>query len=44
MNFNINLSEKPKKLEHYRELCIGSCHAATALCADWQEQGNDDSN
>lgn len=35
--FNIDLTA-PKPLDHYWEMCVGSCHAATALRADWQEQ------
>ena len=35
-NFTINLNVKARELDHYWELCVGSCHAATALRADWQ--------
>lgn len=39
-NFNINLKDNGQwdTLEKRWEFCIGSCHAATALRADWQAQ------
>jgi xylan 1,4-beta-xylosidase len=36
--FSLNLKSQSKMIDHYWELCVGSCHAATALRADWQEQ------
>lgn len=36
--FSFQFNEAPRHLEKYWELCVGSCHAATALRADWQEQ------
>jgi xylan 1,4-beta-xylosidase len=36
--FTLDLNGQGKRLDHYWELCVGSCHAATALRADWQEQ------
>ena len=37
-SFNLDLTAPARRLDHYWELCVGSCHAATALRADWQEQ------
>jgi xylan 1,4-beta-xylosidase len=36
--FSLDLNGHSRTLDHYWELCVGSCHAATALRADWQEQ------
>ena len=37
-NFSIDLNQSPKPFIHYWEKCVGSCHAATALRSDWQNQ------
>ncbi|CAN7363993.1 beta-xylosidase [Paenibacillus sp. LjRoot153] len=36
VNFTVNLDSKTEAFPHYWELCIGSCHAYTALRADYQ--------
>jgi len=36
--FALDLLGPSRPFYHYWELCVGSCHAATALRADWQEQ------
>jgi xylan 1,4-beta-xylosidase len=36
--FSLDLNGQTKTLDHYWELCVGSCHAATALRSDWQTQ------
>lgn len=38
IQFKLDLNQEAIMLEHYWELCVGSCHAATALRADWQAQ------
>lgn len=38
IKFNLEDETQWKKLEKRWTFCIGSCHAATALRADWQEQ------
>lgn len=38
MNIQPGDKERWKKLEKRWEFCVGSCHAATALRQDWQEQ------
>lgn len=37
-HFLLDADSATKPFAHYWELCVGSCHAATALRADWQEQ------
>ncbi len=37
-NYVINLSSSKKGFPHYWELCVGSCHAATALREDYRRQ------
>jgi len=34
----VNTTTIVGKWDHYFEQCVGSCHAATALRADWQRQ------
>ncbi|MDR2446087.1 MAG: hypothetical protein LBD58_02150 [Treponema sp.] len=36
--FTVDLNATTNRLDHYWELCVGSCHAATALRADWRAQ------
>lgn len=36
--FTVNLNAGIKSFSKYWNFCVGSCHAATALRADWQEQ------
>ncbi|MDR2792872.1 MAG: hypothetical protein LBB61_04295 [Treponema sp.] len=36
--FKIDLTAPAKELDRYWEMCVGSCHAATALRSDWQSQ------
>ncbi|MBQ8073213.1 MAG: beta-xylosidase [Clostridia bacterium] len=38
VQYGINLKEEGRAYPHYWELCVGSCHAATVLRADVQEQ------
>ena len=38
IQYGIHLSEEGRPYPHYWELCVGSCHAATILRADVQEQ------
>ncbi|PWW38885.1 MULTISPECIES: beta-xylosidase [Paenibacillus] len=35
-NFTVNLTGNTEAFPHYWELCVGSCHAYTALRADYQ--------
>ena len=37
-HFYLDAQSPRKSFDHYWELCVGSCHAATALRADWQRQ------
>lgn len=36
--YSLDLHSPAEPFQHYWELCVGSCHAATALRADWQRQ------
>lgn len=36
--FSLDIKSETKPFSHYWEMSVGSCHAATALRADWQEQ------
>lgn len=36
--YELDVNGKTASFPHYWELCVGSCHAATALRADWQQQ------
>jgi xylan 1,4-beta-xylosidase len=36
--FNLNVNSDTKPLEKYWEMCVGSCHATTALREDYREQ------
>jgi len=36
--FELDLQGIKHPFDHYWEMCVGSCHAATALRADWQQQ------
>lgn len=38
MVFTIDTAQKGTSFPHYWEMCVGSCHAYTALRADWQVQ------
>ncbi|MDR1641907.1 MAG: beta-xylosidase [Clostridiales bacterium] len=38
MNITLDLNAKTTHFPHYWEHCVGSCHAATGLRADWQAQ------
>ena len=38
ISYAINLEEEGRDFPHYWELSVGSCHAATILRADVQEQ------
>ncbi len=38
ISYSINLEEEGRDFPHYWELSVGSCHAATILRADVQEQ------
>ena len=38
MVFNINNNGKTTEFPHYWELCVGSCHAYTALREDYRRQ------
>jgi xylan 1,4-beta-xylosidase len=38
MEFFVDLSQKTTPFPHFWERCVGSCHAATALRADWRKQ------
>jgi len=38
VRFSIDAAQKGTPFPHYWELCVGSCHAYTALRADWQAQ------
>lgn len=37
-NFQIDLNQPTTEFPHFWELCVGSCHAYTALRADYQQQ------
>ena len=36
--FTLNVNSAVKPLEKYWELCVGSCHATTALREDYRKQ------
>lgn len=36
--FKLDIDGPKRPFDHYWEMCVGSCHAATALRADWQQQ------
>lgn len=36
--FSLNINSEKHKIDRYWERVVGSCHAATALRADWREQ------
>lgn len=36
--FTLNINSEKQRIDRYWELCVGSCHAATALRQDWREQ------
>lgn len=36
--YELDVNGKTASFPHYWEMCVGSCHAATALRADWQQQ------
>ena len=38
MVFNINNNGKTTEFPHYWEMCVGSCHAYTALREDYSRQ------
>lgn len=38
MRFTVDAAQKGSSFPHYWEMCVGSCHAYTALRADWQAQ------
>jgi xylan 1,4-beta-xylosidase len=38
VNFNINTDNKSTVFPHYWEVCVGSCHAYTALREDYRKQ------
>ncbi len=38
MVFNLNSKGKTTEFPHYWEMCVGSCHAYTALREDWRKQ------
>ncbi len=38
IQYGVHLAEEGRPYPHYWELCVGSCHAATILRADVQEQ------
>ena len=37
LNFTLSLDAETRPLDRYWEFCVGSCHAATALRADYRE-------
>lgn len=38
INYELDVNSQMIPFPHYWEMCVGSCHAATALRADWQQQ------
>jgi xylan 1,4-beta-xylosidase len=37
-HLDLDISSLTKPLKHYWELCVGSCHATTALREDYRQQ------